>query len=115
MKTDNEYFAEYLGWKLCLADECIKTPHYFDNDRNSIYVQDLNFKTWSALMPVVEKITMHRYLDCETVYTAQFQIMNMEDKTFIAQFKGKRIFQADTLLDATYAAALDFIKTDFVS
>lgn len=76
---------------------------------------------WSDLMPVVEKITRHVYDEEEvcdglggkriakyTAYLRTFGMLSSEGKQMV-RFNRSPLFEADTLIDATYQAVVDWI------
>lgn len=90
MKTDDDLINEYMG------EEWPETIPYI--------------KSWDALMLVVEKIIRTKYEDGDTAYLRTFG-MQKEDGQYMVRFNCNPVFWAPTLIEATYLAVLDFIKT----
>lgn len=74
-------------------------------------------RSWEWLMPVVEKITRHVYdedvLDNvvikETAFLRTFGMVSPEGKQMV-RFNRCALFEADTLIEATYQAVVDWIR-----
>lgn len=72
--------------------------------------------SWDWLMPVVEKISQHRYEDygkCEPyqdcAYPRTFGMLTEEGKPMV-RINASSLFIADTLIEAAWLAVVDFIK-----
>jgi len=112
-KTDGEYFADFLGWKVCEEDNCKGYPkHYITGPARweSVDVSKLDFKQWGALMPVIERILKMRDNDSDMVFFRTFGTFDLESQTFMVRYNRHPLFQAPTFLDALHDATLDFIK-----
>jgi hypothetical protein len=75
---------------------------------------DLNYhKDWKLLMPVVDKISRTPLIGAEdhkdVCYPITFN-MPTEDGKVMVRFCGFQLHTADTLIEATYAAVVDFIQ-----
>jgi len=119
-KTDNEIIAEFMG-----AINCDIGLWYFDLPeglRKYFITNNLSYHTsWDWLMPVVEKIGEHVYEEFtdnngfkdvivkDRAYPRTFGMMTSEGK-YMFRFNRQILFEADTLIQATYEACVDFIK-----
>lgn len=69
---------------------------------------------WELLMPVVEKISkiplIGGYDISDTCYPRTFGMINVETGKVMVRFTGSFINEADTLIEATWNAVLEFIK-----
>lgn len=108
----NEKIAIYLGWQKC---NCVDNePHYKYGNMNwqSIYVDKMDFhSSWKSLMPVVTKIICEKFEDGENVYLRTFGMINEETGKIMVRFNRHQLFEAYTLLDATYLAVCDYVNT----
>lgn len=69
---------------------------------------ELKYHTsWDWLMPVVEKV-MSCYNNDSFLRT--FGMKNEEDGQFMVRFNMRPLFEADTLIEATYEAVVSFIE-----
>ena len=71
-------------------------------------------KSWTWLMPVLEKICRLKigdgivHVEYATPYT--FGVLNRETGQIMVRLNAHQLFEADTLIEATYLAVIDFIK-----
>ena len=104
-KTDNELIAEFMGDK----------KQRFDH--NYFYDQ-----SWDVLMPVVEKIGQHVYDEFEELtndggievrkdraYPRTFGMQDVDGR-YMFRFNRSTLYFGDTLIEAAYAAVVDWIK-----
>lgn len=119
--TDNELIAEFMGVQV------YKTWAEMDAvpiEKLSIWtlIEKLDYhKSWSSLMPVVEKISQHVYESCrshngykevtvhERAYPRTFGMIG-SDGDWMVRINRSPLFEADTLIKATYAAVVDWVK-----
>lgn len=78
-------------------------------------LRESKFETsWDWLMPVVEKICKTKIGDgveyVEYPYLRTFGMLNEETKNPMVRFNGFGLFEADTLIEATFLAVLNFLK-----
>jgi hypothetical protein len=103
MKTDNEVIAEFMG----LVSWGGKTYPYE--------------RDWNVLMPVVEKIAKIVTPETEVItngdesrfdsyYPRTFAMLNAETRQFMVRINRFPLYQAGSLIEATYHAVVDFIK-----
>lgn len=123
MKTDNEIIAEFMGAKWRKTYGPLTGAEYIEVQNSSAkYLIAQYDYSWDWLMPVVEKITNHVYDEEEvddgfggkriakyTAYLRTFGMLSSEGKQMV-RFNRSPIFEADTLIDATYQAVVDWIK-----
>ena len=91
----NSIISEFMGYKMIPA---WSTYH----------------KHWQKLMPVVEKISRRKVGDgieyVEYSYPHTFGMLNAETGQIMVRLNGCQCFQADTLIEATWLAVVDFCK-----
>ena len=66
--------------------------------------------SWEWLMPVLEKICRLKFI--ETIYYPNlrtFGMINNETGGVMVGFNGHQVFEAETLLEATFLAIVDFL------
>lgn len=91
---------------------------YTSKERNFInipgikYVGGLKYHSdWNWLMPVVEKISKHKYEDGDTAYPRTFGMPMEEDPAKVMfRFNRCHLHYGETMLEAAYSAVVDFIK-----
>jgi hypothetical protein len=72
--------------------------------------------SWHWLMPVVEKISRITIKwensddRTDTYYPRTFAMINDETGKIMVRFNGNTLHEADTLIEATYNAVIDFIQ-----
>lgn len=70
--------------------------------------------SYDALMPVLEKICRLRISDgiefIDYAYPRTFGMINQDTGQIMVRLNGHALFEADTLIEATYLAIIDFIK-----
>jgi len=71
-------------------------------------------ESWDWLAPVLEKICRMKIGDGKTyveyAYPRTFGMLNEEAGQIMVRLTGYPVFEADTLIKATYLAIIDFIK-----
>jgi hypothetical protein len=67
-------------------------------------------KQWYRLMPVVEKICSEKFEDGENVYLRTFGMINPENGYYMVRLNRHTLFEAETLIYATFLAVVDYIK-----
>lgn len=128
--TDNELIAEFMGLTRKEANKSYNKAQYYQpsEDKRELgffvgYFDSLKYsESWNWLMPVVEKICQHVYGEQmeeepngdrkviqNTAYPRTFGMMT-PDKKFMVRINRSQLFIADTLIQATYEAVIDFIK-----
>jgi hypothetical protein len=115
----NGIIAEFDGWNKH-GNRFVKSGRYMAEDgehewERSVKETEFSYhKNWSLLMPVVEKISKIR-TDWEnatiqdTYYPRTFGMTSPEGKTMV-RINSSQLFEADTLIEATWFAVIDFIK-----
>lgn len=115
-KTDNELIAKFMGVTI--------TEHKNYSEKRGGYFDIPEYdKSWSELMPVVEKIESIRHIGIDAIYLKiegrKCQIWTYFDVKEFLRLTGddnndKNKFKvghsAKTKIEATYHACLDFIK-----
>lgn len=66
--------------------------------------------TWNWLIPVVEKIMNIKYPDGENCYLRTFGMISEESDLVMVRFNRQQLFEAETLLKATYLAVSSFVS-----
>ena len=84
--------------------------YYYNNYELKDYEALPFYNTWEDLMPVVNKIISERFDDWENVYLRIFGIINQENNKIMVRFNRCQLFEADTLLEATYMAVCDYVS-----
>lgn len=90
----------------------------FHIDKQIILSSDLIFhSSWNWMMPVVEKISKIKCLwdneqagETDTYYPRTFGMLNTETKRPMVRLNSNCVFEADTLIEATWLAVVDFIQ-----
>lgn len=72
-------------------------------------------KEWGWIMPVLEKISRIKIewknsQDIDFYYPRTFGMISQENGQIMVRFNGCALYKADTLLEATYLAVVDFVK-----
>ena len=111
----NRLIAEFMG---LLSG---KTQYPFTKPNESVNYRVSQYHTsWDWLMPVVEKISLipfpkdkgwkdEDYKDFSAYpYPRTFGMRNTEGK-FMVRLNASQLFEADTLIEATWLAVVDFI------
>jgi hypothetical protein len=72
---------------------------------------------WNVLMPVVEKISRIQCIwlnaiadETDTYYPRTFGMLNSETKNPMVRFNSNQVYEAPTLIEATWLAVVEFIK-----
>ncbi len=120
MKTDNELIADFM-------DIAHPKEHYgrhrFNICGGFVPASSLKYhESWDWLMPVVDKISQHVYeveteeriggttVITHTAYPRTFGMLSEEGKPMV-RLNRSPLYTADTLIEATYKAVVDWIKT----
>ncbi|MFN8296787.1 MAG: hypothetical protein U0T69_11365 [Chitinophagales bacterium] len=113
------------NWRDITIDFVNRNSEFLFDDQKPIDVDDLEYdSSWNALMPVVEKICRLKIGDgVETVdycFPRTFGMLNVHpsssfdteipDGKIMVRLNGHQLFKADTLIEATFLAVVDFIK-----
>lgn len=113
---DNELIAEFMGvqvYKTWAEMEAVPI------EKLSIWtlIEKLDYhKSWSSLMPVVEKISQHVYeqneIDEITYYDrAHVRTFTVSDSGgWMVRFNRSPLYEGSTLIEATYKAVVDWIR-----
>ena len=71
-------------------------------------------QSWDWLMPVVDKIMRTKIGNgveyVEYPYLRTFGMLNEETKNPMVRFNGFQVFEAETLIEATFLAVVDFLE-----
>lgn len=114
----NKLIARFMGWEDSPYPNLPNKMYRDEADEQiGIHIDHLAYHTsWDWLMPVVEKISTIHYGwdkienpfdDC--VYPRTFGMLDAEGKPMV-RFNSSQVFTADTLIEVTYMAVVDFIK-----
>jgi hypothetical protein len=87
---------------------------YYDSIEGVFIGKKLKYReSWEWLMPVVEKICHLRIGDgkefTDYAYPRTFGMLNAETGQIMVRLNGSVLFEADTLIEATWLAVVDFI------
>jgi hypothetical protein len=127
----NKLIAEFMGYKFNAYPHLkhlhtITKPNQDDWFYASRELEDFEEKTleyfnyhwsWDALMPVVEKISKTQCIwlnaiadETDTYYPRTFGMLNSETKNPMVRFNSNQVYEAPTLIEATWLAVVGFIK-----
>ena len=122
MKTEenNRLIAEFMGWKSGTRTKELSNREIFDvlisPDKSTVLRVESElyrlryYISWNWLMPVVERINRCKYEDKETAYLRTFGIIYEVTGDYMVRFNRCPLFEAETLIEATYLAVVDFIE-----
>ncbi len=112
------------GWKI-KAYQTFDPDNNFQNRGSNTYyayerygsvvrVEDIQHdivyhQSWSALMPVVEKIIKLKYPDGEDIFLRTFGMLD-EKGNLMVRFNRSQLFHDKSLIKATWFAVVDFIE-----
>lgn len=106
---NNRLIALFMGWEETVHHNRLTMPGTTSVD---VAVLELNYQSsWEKLMPVVEKISKYKYdgtVDCHA-YPRTFGMID-DLGMFMVRLNRCTLFHAETLIEATYAAVIDFIN-----
>lgn len=116
--------ADFLGWENYGDGVTYKFPNLYpiyniDDKENTGWtteqISKAEFNTrWDWLMPVVFKIMRTKIGDgvdsVEYPYLRTFGMINAETKNPMVRFHGFQLFEAETLIEATFLAVVDFLE-----
>lgn len=116
--------ADFLGWENYGDGKTYKFPNLYpiyniDDKENTGWISDqisnAEFDTrWDWLMPVLEKICRLKIGDgIETVdypNLRTFGMINEETGGVMVRLNGFQVFEAETLIEATFLAVVDFLE-----
>lgn len=115
---NNSVIAEFMGLKKHIGED---QQVFYDiitgkTLNNRIKIENLKYHShWESLMPVVQKILDYEYLDVsddEVFARPHLRTFGMKDDDtgfYMVRFNRCRLFIAETLIEATYLAVIDFI------
>lgn len=109
---ENEAIAKYMEIPPCDRCDTISCRQYKFGAGIFFDPEDMQYRTsWEWLMPVIEKISKHKYEDGDTAYPRTFGMPFEENPTKVmVRFNRCHLHYGDTLLEAAYNAVIDFIK-----
>jgi len=117
----NRLIAEFLGWKYEVSDGQLDA--YFEGERmwcdrpkalHDVLLKGFRFhESWNKLMPVVEKVARIPFPDAQyngqTYYPRTFGMI-ADNGQIMVRINASPVILADTLIEATWLAVVDFIK-----
>ena len=122
----NELIAEFMGYEKIIIPvgawgellgpdvEIIRFGSKTDDKDWKDAILMKYHSSWDWLMPVLEKICRMKIGDGKTyveyAYPRTFGMLNEEAGQIMVRLTGYPVFEADTLIKATYLAIIDFIK-----
>ena len=91
--------------------------HWNDGHGSQSHVETLEYhSSWDWLMPVVEKMSKIKCTwtnvephETDTYYPRTFGMLNAETKRPMVRINSNSLFEADTLIEATWLAVINFI------
>src|SRR5690606_24607245 len=118
----NKIIAKFMGWESGLFENLPNKLHRMEKgELIGISIHHLRYHiSWDCLMPVVEKIGREEYTDdswrgCEkyenTPYLRTFGMRNSANGKYMVRFNAMPLFEADTLIEATWLAVVDYIQS----
>jgi len=131
-KTENELItegsaliADFMGWEKTKSGNHMIPNLYpftgYSTGETETESDKMNFHDrWDWLMPVIEKISQYVYDEQEEdngiekrmikhrAYPTTFGMISHEGK-FMFRFNRQQLFESDFLIDAAFAACVDFI------
>jgi hypothetical protein len=116
--------ADFLGWENYGDGKTYKFPNIYpiyniDDEENTGWISEqiskAEFDTrWDWLMPVVDKLMRTKIGDgveyVEYPYLRTFGMLNEETKNTMVRFNGFQVFEAETLIEATFLAVVDLLE-----
>jgi hypothetical protein len=67
---------------------------------------------FGQLMKAVDKIIKHKYADGDNSYFVTFGMYDAQDNTIMVRLNRHQLFSAETLIEATWLAVVDWIKNN---
>lgn len=114
---NNNLIGEFMELQQLPNDEPDTLTIVAQSKRNALRSEHLELKyheSWDWLMPVIEKICRIRVGDgvelVDYSYPRTFGMLNAETGKIMVRLNGHILFEADTLIEAAWLAAVDFIK-----
>jgi hypothetical protein len=115
----NKLIAGFMGFKTSRIDHnnrLVYNEEYEGGDK--VREKEVMYhKSWEWLMPVVEKISRIQCIwlnaiadETDTYYPRTFGMLNSETKNPMVRFNSNQVFEAPTLIEATWLAVVEFIK-----
>jgi len=105
--------AEFMGCQKSDYMDSIYVMNYMEHKPHYTASLMRFDKSWDWLMPVVDKIMRTKIGDgVEYVaypYFRTFGMLNEETKNPMVRFHGFQVFEAETLIEATFLAVVDFL------
>lgn len=123
---NNTLIAIFMGWRLdARKSDLLMIGEEFKPGFSMRLTSSCNYHdSWEALMPVLEKISRIEYERWEdelpdgskqtvidTAYPSTFGMLNNEGKPMV-RINRYSLFEADSLIEATYAAIVEFINSN---
>ena len=111
--SDESYFADDEGDIVC--DENGHEVNLYPDGDPLTDLSQLPFdSSWELLMPIVEKICRLKVGDgreyVEYSYPRTFGMLNDKTGQIMVRLNGHQLFEADTLIEATWKAVVNFIE-----
>jgi hypothetical protein len=119
IKEGNKLIADFMGLEFNITDsfnsENYRLPDVYRERFNCSHFDNLHFNySWDWLMPVIEKICRTRIGDgikyIDFAYPRTFGMINDKTEKLMVRLNGFVVFEAETLIEATYLAVIDYIK-----
>jgi len=103
--------AQFMGYTKASDLGYKNLPNRLHKDGFGIDVRTLQYATnWEYLMPVIEQIVSKIRVDKTNVYFRTFGMQNEDTKEYMVRIDRFPLFQAKTLIEATYLAVVNFIE-----
>jgi hypothetical protein len=116
IKKGNKLIAEFIGLYV-ETDDIGRYKYYTKTIVDKRMVINYHYpqydSSWDWLMPVLEKIFRLKIGDgikyVEYSYARTFGMLSREDGQIMVRLDGSQLQKADTLIEATYLAVINFI------
>lgn len=110
MKNDHA-IALFMGYidNGCSTDGFLINPDT-NNDED---ISELNYHSWDKLIPVIEKIYRLDFNDNKISFLSSprtFGMVNEDTGKIMVRLNGFSLHEADTLIEATYLAVVEYVK-----
>jgi len=85
---------------------------FWSEEMRPATIDDLQYHlSWDWLMPIVERITRFEFPDGQDyAYIRTFGMLDASNR-FMVRINRMQVFHADTLIEATWLAVVDFIQS----
>lgn len=115
IEEGNKLIAEFMNWHYIPAEQLKQADGLFANGTERRKVKDMQYNyDFALLMPAVEKISRLKIGDgveyIDYAYPRTFGMLNADTGKIMVRLNGHSLHEADTLIEATFRAVIEFIK-----